>query len=86
VVVCPGLGDDARVHVAAWCDWADAWAERTDPTRNVSKIVALDEPGLAEAHVLVGSAQERNLQKVIVRSPTGPRADGVVTAVAAELA
>jgi hypothetical protein len=40
--------EDAR-RVAAWCDWAEAWAERADPTANVATIVGLDEPAAQEA-------------------------------------
>jgi hypothetical protein len=40
----PELEDEDRARVAAWCDWAEAWAERTDPVANVPNDVGLDEP------------------------------------------
>lgn len=40
----PELGEEDANRVAAWCDWAEAWAKRTDPTANVATIVGLDKP------------------------------------------
>jgi hypothetical protein len=39
----PELEADERERVAGWCDWAEAWAARHDPTVNLAKIVGLDE-------------------------------------------
>lgn len=40
----PELDEEDRTRVAASCDWAVAWAERSDPVANVGKIVGLEEP------------------------------------------
>lgn len=37
------LDADERERVGAWCEWAEGWAERHDPTVNVAKVVGLDE-------------------------------------------
>lgn len=39
----PELDEEDRSRVAAWCDWAEAWAERSDPAANVSRIAGLGE-------------------------------------------
>jgi hypothetical protein len=39
----PELDEKDRARVTAWCDWAEAWAERSDPTANVAKIVGLEQ-------------------------------------------
>jgi hypothetical protein len=37
------LSVEDRERIAAWCDWAEQWAERTDPVANVSRIRGLDD-------------------------------------------
>lgn len=39
----PELNEEDRSRVAAWCDWAEGWAERSDPAVNVRRIVGLEE-------------------------------------------
>lgn len=39
----PELNEEDRSRVAAWCDWAEAWAERSDPAANVRRIAGLEE-------------------------------------------
>lgn len=38
----PELDQEDSARVAAWCDWAEAWAERSDPAVNVRSIVGLE--------------------------------------------
>jgi hypothetical protein len=45
----PELDEEDRTRIAAWCDWAEAWADRSDPALNVAKVVGLDEPEPGEA-------------------------------------
>lgn len=33
-----------RERLGTWCDWIEAWIERTDPTSDPSQIVGLDDP------------------------------------------
>jgi hypothetical protein len=44
----PELNENDRARIAAWCEWAEAWVGRSDPTLNVTKIVGLEEPEQAE--------------------------------------
>jgi hypothetical protein len=39
----PELDKDERTRVAAWCDWAEAWATRADPTLNTARIKGFDD-------------------------------------------
>ncbi len=39
----PGLSDEDRERIVAWCDWAEAWADRTDPVANFSRIRGFDD-------------------------------------------
>lgn len=50
------LDDTDRDRVAAWCDWVEAWADLSDPTGDVRKIVGLDEPEPTEAPFWWGSS------------------------------
>ena len=36
------LDGEERERIAAWCDWIEAWADRTDPTTGITQIVGLD--------------------------------------------
>lgn len=54
----PELDDEERERVAGWCDWAERWAERSDPTANVAKIVGLDEPESLEAPFWWGASPQ----------------------------
>ena len=35
--------DDERERLERWCDWAEAWSRRTDPTMNMARVVGLDD-------------------------------------------
>lgn len=37
------LPGSERKRLSAWCDWADAWADRTDPVRSAEYIIGLDD-------------------------------------------
>lgn len=37
------LEESERERVSAWCEWAEEWSRRSDPTINLSRIVGLDE-------------------------------------------
>jgi hypothetical protein len=38
------LEEDESARITAWCDWAEAWSERADPTVNIANVVGLNEP------------------------------------------
>jgi hypothetical protein len=59
----PDLDEEDRARVAAWCEWVDAWSERSDPTRNVAKIVGLEEPEAAEAPFWWGAHPQLGRQR-----------------------
>jgi hypothetical protein len=37
------LDEADRTRIAEWCSWAEAWAERSDPTLNASHVRGLDD-------------------------------------------
>jgi hypothetical protein len=39
----PDLDADEHTRIAEWCSWAKDWADRSDPSRNTSLIVGLEE-------------------------------------------
>lgn len=38
----PDMPEEDRERVAAWCDWAEQWADQTDPVVNTRRIHGLD--------------------------------------------
>lgn len=38
------LDPAARTRLAAWCDWAENWAQRTDPVQNAGAVRGLSDP------------------------------------------
>ena len=37
------LAEDDERRISGWCEWIEAWAERSDPTVNARRIVGLDD-------------------------------------------
>ena len=34
---------DDRERLTRWCDWAEAWSRRADPTVNIARVAGLDD-------------------------------------------
>ena len=39
----PTLDGDERARIADWTGWAEDWADRSDPSRNTSMIIGIDD-------------------------------------------
>jgi hypothetical protein len=43
-VATADLPADTQARIAAWCDWAEQWAARSDPTANPDLVTGLEPP------------------------------------------